>query len=557
MLKQIVINSTPQEARVALLEGPRLLEIFIERARSRGIGGNIYKGRVTRVLPGMQAAFVDIGIEKAAFLHVSDSYPNPATLAVEEDSEDAPPPNGDSENGEPLRRPPIEEILKKGDELVVQVAKEPIGSKGARITTQISLPGRYLVYIPTTTHLGVSRRIDDERERERLREIAASVQPPDSGLIVRTSCEGVTKREVVADLRFLTRLWSRISKKAESVSAPTLLHYDMDLILRVIRDLFTNDVRACSRRQPARLPAHRLLHRDGHAPARRRTSCCTKGPSRSSSASASRPRSRVPSSARCGSSRGATSSSTTPRHLTAIDVNTGRYVGKSNQEETVLRTNLEAAKTIVEQLRLRNIGGLIIIDFIDMEEPATGRRCSRPSATALKKDKARTNLLRMSELGLVEMTRKRTRESLPQLLCAPCPHCDGTRPRQRCPHRRLRRSCADSPRGPARNPDLERHHGKSHLRAVASSSPPEAARRGLGGLERETGKRSPIKACPDLARARPFEVIGAEPAHETRDGAPAPQAPPPCPRNHLLIKSPYPSSMQKQVYPDAIRWPAA
>ncbi|MBI3768988.1 MAG: Rne/Rng family ribonuclease [Deltaproteobacteria bacterium] len=445
MANLILINSIPEEARVALVENGALAEIHIERTRDRGIAGNIYKGKVVRVLPGMQAAFVDIGLPKAGFLHVSDFYPGVDELpmidadAVEggadgvATSEPEPVPLLDApavpefsvtaHETEPIPAP-LEERLRRGDEILIQVAKEPLGSKGARITSHISLPGRYLVYLPTTNHLGVSRRIEDETERQRLRDIVLALKPPGAGFIVRTVCVGLSKRELQADMRFLIKLWNRILKRSEDASAPCQLHYDMDLILRSIRDLFTSDVakvivdRAVDQQRildfvdsfAPRLKTRIELHEDaeplfdqyGIEPA------------------ISRALER-----RVWLKSGGYIVIDQTEALTTIDVNTGRYVGTRNQEETVLKTNLEAAREIVDQLRIRNLGGIIIIDFIDMMDPASRQRVMDAFDAALRQDKMRSNILKISELGLVEMTRKRTRESLSHQLTEPCPSCEG------------------------------------------------------------------------------------------------------------------------------------
>src|SRR4051794_26771229 len=261
MANVILINSTPEEVRVALVENDALAEVHVERARDRGIAGNIYKGKVVRVLPGMQAAFVDLGLPKAGFLHASDFFPGVDALPtvdadVVEHEADAPAgvaasllpvdaaPEFALEQAAPAvpQHDPIEERLSRGDEILIQVAKEPLGSKGARVTSHISLPGRYLVYLPTTNHLGVSRRIEDEAERQRLRDIVLAMQPPGAGFIIRTVCVGLSRRELQADMRFLIKLWNRILERSEHAAAPCQLHYDMDLILRSIRDLFTPDV---------------------------------------------------------------------------------------------------------------------------------------------------------------------------------------------------------------------------------------------------------------------------------------------------------------------------
>src|SRR5262245_8109037 len=382
----------------------------------------------------MQAAFVDVGLDKAAFLHVSDLTP-PEELAATEVAEElldegdgagawedtaAPPARGPAP---PL--PPIEERLSKGDELIVQVAKEPIGSKGARVTARISLPGRYLVLTPGARHLGLSRRIEDVEERDRLRAIVEAERPPDAGLIVRTACEGATKRDIRDDVRFLTRLWTRIRKLAAEKSAPALIHQDLDLVLRTVRDLFTSHVERLSidtaadharvlEFVQATMPrlASRVHHYQGVTPIFEQHGVETK---------IARALDR-----RVWLKSGGYLVIEQTESLTAIDVNTGRYVGKKNQEETVLRTNLEAAKQVVAQLRLRNLGGIIVIDFIDMEQAANRKQVFDLLQESVRTDKARTNILRISELGLVQMTRKRTRESLGQLLSSPCPHCQGT-----------------------------------------------------------------------------------------------------------------------------------
>ena len=427
MAKQILINADPWETRVAVLEDTMLAELYLERGRDHGIAGNIYKGKVVRVLPGMQAAFVDIGLDKAAFLHVSD-LATPEVEATEEEVEE-PEPASDEDAEPPARRrsiplPPIEERLSKGEELLVQVAKEPMGSKGARVTAHVSLPGRYLVLMPGTRHLGISRRIEDPEERDRLRAIVEAERPAEGGFIVRTACEGASKREIHDDIRFLTRLWNHVRRTAEAPPPPALIHQDLDLVLRTVRDLFTHDVERLtvdSATDHARvlefveatMPrlAQRVHHYHGITPLFEQHGIETK---------IARALDR-----RVWLKSGGYLVIEQTESLTAIDVNTGRYVGKKSQEETVLKTNLEAAKQVVAQLRLRNLGGIIVIDFIDMEEPANRKKVFDALLEALRHDKARTNILRISELGLVEMTRKRTRESLGQLLSAGCPHCEG------------------------------------------------------------------------------------------------------------------------------------
>jgi ribonuclease G len=446
--QRIIINSTHQEARVALLENDTLVEIHIERAQQRNIAGNIYKGKVARVLPGMQAAFVEIGLEKAGFIHASDLFGGPLPSGFFEDDDNDPilsdDPLDDDHDGEPeedsppTRAPanrrrrreraapsiPLEDRIKKNQEILVQVTKEPIGTKGCRLTSHISLPGRHLVYTPTVSHIGVSRRIADSKERKRLRDIVQELRPPEGGFIVRTACEGLTKKEMQEDMKFLLKLWSGIAKKAEGQSAPALLHDDMDVILRIIRDLFSADIQEVvidSQQDHERvkefvaafLPrlATRIKLHDRPEPifdSYNIEAQITKALDR-----------------RVYLKSGGHIVIDHTEALTAIDVNTGRFVGKKDQEETMLQTNLEAAKAVVDQLRLRNIGGLIIIDFIDMERAANRNKVTDALREALKKDKTRSSMRKISELGLVQMTRKRTRESLLRQLCDSCPYCEG------------------------------------------------------------------------------------------------------------------------------------
>ncbi len=426
MARQLLINVSPWETRVALLEDTALVELNIERRGEHGgIAGNVYKGKVVRVLPGMQAAFVDVGLEKAAFLHASDLAGGAPDLPPEVATQEGEAPEIVEAPARPPRDArPIEERLQKGQDVLVQVSKEPMGTKGARVTAHISLPGRFLVYMPGTQHIGISRRIEDAAERDRLREIVEAERPDEGGLIVRTACEGATKREIHEDVRFLTRLWARLQKQAEAATAPALVHADLDLVLRTVRDLFNSeidklvidDAEAHARvvefvggLMPRLAPRVHLY--EGTTPLFDQHGIETK---------ITRALDR-----RVWLKSGGYLIFDQTESLTTVDVNTGRYVGKKNQEETVLRTNLEAAKQVVAQLRLRNIGGIIVIDFIDMEKAANRKKVFDALQEAVRKDKARSNVLRISELGLVQMTRKRTRESLAQLLASPCPHCNG------------------------------------------------------------------------------------------------------------------------------------
>ena len=437
MSKKLLIESDPHETRVAILEKDRLAELFIERHLELGVVGNIYKGRVHRVLPGMQAAFVDIGLDRDAFLYISEvvdplaSFDRSSGSDGDEVTEE---PDGELEPGDrpprlpEVERPSIDQLLKPGQEIVVQVLKDALPNKGARVSTQITLPGRSLVLLPEVPHLGVSRRIDDEDERQRLRDLLEELQSGTSGLIVRTAGEGASREELESDLTFLTRLWDRIHQRGERVSAPTLLHRDLDLALRVCRDFLSEDfsvvwvdgeqettyervVDFIDQMQPSMLPRVKIAQHD------------------------------VPLFERFGVEEEVESALKTKvwlksgghivihptEALVAIDVNTGRFVGRHNLEDTVLTTNLEAVSEIVRQIRLRNLGGIIVIDLIDMTIPEHREQVFAALEAEMSKDRAKHKILSISEFGLVEITRKRSRPSLERLLTQPCPYCRGTR----------------------------------------------------------------------------------------------------------------------------------
>lgn len=428
MSTDIVINATKEETRVALLENKILTELFIDRKKDHGVVGNVYKGRVVKVLPGMQSAFVDIGLERAAFLHVTDVVILNQTeirsdLLEEEMDEkadlDPEPPKRAKGNSHS-----IEDLLTEGQEVMVQVSKEPRGTKGARVTTYLSLPGRYLVYMPTVNHVGVSRRIERDEERARLREMILRMRKPGAGYIIRTVSEGLSEEEFRLDMEFLERLWQNILAKKEMVSAPALLHTDLDLAFRIVRDLFTTKVDRLiidSKQEYGRikefvetyLPAlsHRVQLYQDEEPIFDAFGI------------------EIEISKALGKKVWLKSGGYIvidhTEALTVIDVNTGRYVGKRNLEETILKTNLEAVKEIAYQLRLRNIGGIIIIDFIDMEREKNREKVFNALREALAQDRARSHILRISELGLVQMSRERVREDLLRTLCEPCPYCEG------------------------------------------------------------------------------------------------------------------------------------
>jgi ribonuclease G len=409
MKEEILINVTSRECRAALVENGVLQEVLVERASRRGLISNIYKGRVSRVLPGMQAAFVEVGLERTAFLHASDIARNPDEDAPDRDPE-----------------PSIREFVQAGDELMVQVLKDPIGTKGARLTTYISIPSRFVVMLPNSTSIGVSIRIEDENERERLRSLVECCvgQSAQAGYIVRTAAEGASLDALRADMLFLQKLWESISRTATTTGPGQLVHEDLSLPLRVLRDLLSPEierVRVDSKKWFERMRDFAAQFIPQMAPMIE----LYEGP---------RPifdlygvddeieralQPKVP------LKSGGYLIFDQTEAMTTIDVNTGAYVGHRNLEETIFRTNLEAAIAIARQLRLRNLGGIIIIDFIDMQEKDHRDQVLQALSGRLAHDHARTQIMDVSPLGLVEMTRKRNRESLERLLCQPCPSCDG------------------------------------------------------------------------------------------------------------------------------------
>ncbi len=407
--EEILINVTPSEVRAALLENGILQEIFIERAARRGLISNIYKGRVSRVLPGMQAAFVDIGLERTAFLHASD-------IARRADR-----------NGSEDELPNISELVRDGDELLVQVVKDPLGNKGARLTTFVTLPARHLVLLPAGSGVGVSARIEADLERERLRSLVGSLMTGlelGCGAIVRTVAEGADKDALEADLKYLVRLWDVVQERCRSSVACSLIHEDLSLPLRVLRDLVTGDVEQIlvdSEDDFEAMSAFARLFLPNVEPRltrynRRRPIFDLHGIEEEIQKALDR---KIP------LKSGGYVIFDQTEAMTTIDVNTGAYVGRRNLEETIYRTNLEAAVAIARQLRLRNLGGIIIIDFIDMEEEEHRSSVLRVLEESMAGDHARHQITPLSPLGLVEMTRKRTRESLQHILCEDCPVCAG------------------------------------------------------------------------------------------------------------------------------------
>ncbi|MGL5006244.1 MAG: ribonuclease G [Plesiomonas sp.] len=410
MTAELLINVTPSETRVAMIEGGVLQEVHIEREAKRGIVGNIYKGKISRVLPGMQAAFVDIGLDKAAFLHASDIVPHTECVADNEQKQ--------------FRVRDISELVRQGQDLMVQVVKDPLGTKGARLTTDITLPSRYLVFMPGASHVGVSQRIESENERDRLKSIVSAYCDDLGGFIIRTAAEGIGASELEQDAAFLRRLWSKVLERKTRLGSRSTLYGELAIGQRILRDFVGTEldrIRVDSRQTfdvlteftreyvpqltskfelySGRQPIFDLfdIENEIQRVLDRKVQLKSGGYLIIDQTEA----------------------------MTTIDINTGAFVGHRNLEETIFNTNVEATQAIARQLRLRNLGGIIIIDFIDMTSDEHRRRVLSSLEQALSKDRVKTNINGFTQLGLVEMTRKRTRESLEHVLCGECPTCQG------------------------------------------------------------------------------------------------------------------------------------
>jgi len=426
--KEIIANCDENETRVAILEDGQLQEIFIERESARGTAGNIYKGRVSRVLPGMQSAFVNIGLERDGFLYVSDvlSDIDSYTSWLEDDDEDADAPSPQKRQSRRVREnQKIDKLLSKGDELVVQITKAPLGTKGARITTNISLPGRYLVYMPQVDHVGVSRKIEDRAERIRLKKIVSKNRHKGmGGYIVRTAGVGRSEQDIAADMQFLHELWEALKRRSEKAAAPAIIHRDLSVLLRLLRDLFTSDYdRVVIDDLEEFERAKRFLEQVNPGVADRLQLHQSDQPV----FDAFKVQQQIDKAleSKVWLKSGAYLVINQTEALVAIDINTGKFVGKKRLEDTVLKTNLEAVQEIVRQIRLRDLGGIIVIDFIDMEETESRRKVVDALTEELARDRAKTQLLQISEFGLVELTRQRVKQSLERTLCQPCPYCRG------------------------------------------------------------------------------------------------------------------------------------
>ncbi|MCG7498541.1 ribonuclease G [Vibrio sp. Of7-15] len=410
MSVELLINVTPSETRVAMIESGVLQEVHIEREARRGIVGNIYKGRVSRVLPGMQAAFVDIGLDKAAFLHASDIVPHTECVSENEKQQ--------------FQVRDISELVRQGQDLVVQVVKDPLGTKGARLTTDITLPSRYLVFMPGASHVGVSQRIESEAERARLKNTVSDYCDEFGGFIIRTAAEGAKEAEIAQDAAFLKRLWTKVIERRKKYKTKSMLYGELGLDQRILRDFVGTEldlIRVDSKMAFEKLKeftsefvpelTKKLEYYGGDKPIfdmfdtenEIQRSLDRKVELKS----------------------GGYLIIDQTEAMTTVDINTGAFVGRRNLEETIFNTNVEATQAIARQLRLRNLGGIIIIDFIDMMSEEHRRRVLQSLEQALEKDRVKTNINGFTQLGLVEMTRKRTRESIEHVLCGECPTCEG------------------------------------------------------------------------------------------------------------------------------------
>ncbi|MDH4222909.1 MAG: Rne/Rng family ribonuclease [candidate division Zixibacteria bacterium] len=415
MQKDIIINSTEYETRIAILEDSKLMELWVERPEKERMVGDIYKGIVKAVLPGMQAAFLELGLEKNAFLHISDITELYEADFSEEES---------AQRTRVKSRKNIEEVLKKGQELLVQIMKEPIGTKGPKVTSQLSLAGRCLVLVPGEEHIGVSRKIAEREEKKRLREAVSGIKPEGFGVIIRTIAEGKVQNELKNDFRFLLKLWSRIKKEAEKKKAPSLVHKDMGMITSVIRDQLSPEVNQVLIDSKWEFKKMRSSLRVITPALRQKVILYDKEIPIFDYYNVENQIEKMLD-RKVWLRRGAHIVIDQTEAMVTIDVNTGRFVGRSDQHATILRTNLEAAREIARQIRLRDIGGLIIVDFIDMYSPEDRRKVFEEFRTSFRNDRSKHSFLPISDFGLIEMTRERIRPSLLYTFSEPCPACDG------------------------------------------------------------------------------------------------------------------------------------
>lgn len=442
MSDQLIVNVASFETRVAFLEGGVVTELMIERNADRGLVGNIYLGKVQRVLPGMQAAFIELGIGKAAFLYVGDVIRSQPTIdpidneepeqsekifsetLPEEKAQDIETDTLLKVKRRPKERHKIEDLLKPGQEILVQVTKDLIGTKGPRVSCNISMPGRHVVFMPNYDHIGISRKIAEEDERDRLKALLAQKKPPEGGFVARTVSLGVADEKILLDCEYLVSLWGDVQNRVKKLSAPCLVQPELDLVLKCARDMtheslsriVIDDEESYKRTVNFLEIFHQPMSEKVELYERKEPIFESFGIESEIARAMSR---------KVWLRSGGYLIIDQAEALTVIDVNTGRFVGKRNLEDTILRANLEAVREVAYQLRLRNIGGMVIVDFIDMESQNDRDKVLGALIEALKRDRARCNVVKISELGLVEMTRRRTRESLERLMCEPCFYCDG------------------------------------------------------------------------------------------------------------------------------------
>ncbi len=419
--KRLVINKNPSETRIALLENNVLAEIFIEQCKERSILGNIYKGIVTRVLPGMQSAFVDIGLERTAFLFGGDVIDPKEVLERKSQFKVA---DSDHPEIKPKTKVPIESVLRTGQEILVQIAKEPLGTKGARVTMSITLPGRFLVYLPQFNNLSISKKIEDEQEKNRLKSLVQEIKEPNAGVIIRTAAMQAKSSHFKKDLDFLQRTWNRIDGKARRIKGPALIHQDLDLIERITRDLYSDDI------QQIIIDCHKTFRQlksflGATIPGAAKKLEFYKGEIPLFDFLQIEPQIKAALRKRVDLPSGGYLVIEQTEALASIDVNTGSFVGQHNADDTIFKTNLEAVNKIVEQIRVRKLGGIIILDLIDMEIEEHKERIHSALSEELKKDRHRPHISKINDLGLVEMTRKRTSDSLERQLLDVCPYCEG------------------------------------------------------------------------------------------------------------------------------------
>ena len=504
MYNYLLINATPYEIRIALVEHGNLVEFYQERPVEKGLVGNIYQGRVVRVLPGMQAAFVDLGLERTGFLyvddvrtdnrHYEDSVISDGCQSCCDDTPEV------VQKGI-VAQENIEDLLTEGQEVMVQICKEPLGTKGARLTCNITLPCRNLVYMPMTDHIGISRKVENDEDRQRLRQEIENLRPQDAGFIVRTVAENASREDLEADMEFLLHLWGEIKDRATKAAVPSIVYEDLDITQRAVRDLFTSDIqrvvvddrttfeKACNFVETF-VPQlrNRVAYYENEVPL-----LDAYGVEVEISRALEK---------KVWLRSGGYIIIETTEALTVVDVNTGRYVGRKDLEETIFKTNMEAAKEIAYQLRLRNIGGIIIIDFIDMEQESHREEVFNVLQEAVKKDKSRSNILKVSEFGLVQMTRKRDRENLSQMMCEVCMYCGGNgllKSRRSLCYEIFRKISNDNYKMPGNSVTIRVHPGVADLMLKDETLNTE-------NLEKELQKRFIIVADNDMYLEK-YEIL--------------------------------------------------